>query len=235
MTAPHRTGITTNPIANVRSIALRCKVFGSTVLGFAATFIVSIDASAWSQDPVPVEPTPDAATAPVSDDRFGGAENAPAIEEMSPRLDEAVARGLEHLASLQNEDGSFGRGRFVDNAGIAAICGIAFLADGHVPGRGRYGEVVRRALDHILSKVTETGLIAGDGGHGPMYGHGFATLFLGEVYGMTPEDASVRDALERAVELIVNSQNEEGGWRYNPVPYDADVSVTICQVMALRS
>jgi hypothetical protein len=235
MTAPHRTRITTNPIANVRSIALRCKVFGSTVLGFAATFIVSIDASAWSQDPVPVEPTPDAATAPVSDDRFGGAENAPAIEEMSPRLDEAVARGLEHLASLQNEDGSFGRGRFVDNAGIAAICGIAFLADGHVPGRGRYGEVVRRALDHILSKVTETGLIAGDGGHGPMYGHGFATLFLGEVYGMTPEDASVRDALERAVELIVNSQNEEGGWRYNPVPYDADVSVTICQVMALRS
>ena len=39
----------------------------------------------------------------------------------------------------------------------------------------------------------------------------------------------------KAVELIVGTQNEEGGWRYNPVPYDADVSVTICQVMALRS
>src|SRR5262249_50309292 len=26
-----------------------------------------------------------------------------------------------------------------------------------------------------------------------------------------------------------------GGWRYQPVPYDADISVTICQVMALRA
>jgi prenyltransferase beta subunit len=33
----------------------------------------------------------------------------------------------------------------------------------------------------------------------------------------------------------VDSQNEEGGWRYNPVPLDADVSVTICEIMALRS
>ena len=33
----------------------------------------------------------------------------------------------------------------------------------------------------------------------------------------------------------MGTQNSEGGWRYNPVPFDADVSVTICQVMALRS
>jgi hypothetical protein len=68
-----------------------------------------------------------------------------------------------------------------------------------------------------------------------MYGHGFATLFLGEIYGMSPEDNRVRDALVKAVDLIVGTQNEEGGWRYNPVPYDADISVTICQIMALRS
>jgi prenyltransferase beta subunit len=51
---------------------------------------------------------------------------------------------------------------------------------------------------------------------------------------MNPEDDRVRDALVRAVQLIVSSQNDEGGWRYNPVPNDAVVSVTICQVMALR-
>lgn len=68
-----------------------------------------------------------------------------------------------------------------------------------------------------------------------MYGHGFAALFLGEIYGMNPEDDRVRDALVRAVQLIQNSQNQEGGWRYNPVPNDADVSVTICEIMALRS
>ena len=70
--------------------------------------------------------------------------------------------------------------------------------------------------------------------HGPMYGHGFATLFLGEVYGMTG-DESVKEKLQKAVRLIQKTQNREGGWRYQPVPYDADISVTICQVMALRA
>ena len=68
-----------------------------------------------------------------------------------------------------------------------------------------------------------------------MYGHGFATLFLGEVYGMSLHDDEVRIALGKAVDLIIRTQNKEGGWRYKPVPDDADVSVTICQIMALRS
>jgi len=34
---------------------------------------------------------------------------------------------------------------------------------------------------------------------------------------------------------IIESQNAEGGWRYNPRPFDADISVTVCQMMALRS
>ena len=41
--------------------------------------------------------------------------------------------------------------------------------------------------------------------------------------------------LERAVLLILQSQNKEGGWRYQPVPNDADISVTVMQVMALRA
>jgi hypothetical protein len=147
----------------------------------------------------------------------------------------SVQRGLRFLASLQNDDGSFGRGRFAKHVGITALCGLAFMADGNLPGRGPYGEAVRKALEFVLNHATETGLLATENSHGPMYGHGFATLFLGEVFGMSPEDGRVRDALVRAADLIVNSQNEEGGWRYNPVPYDADVSVTICEVMGLRS
>jgi hypothetical protein len=45
----------------------------------------------------------------------------------------------------------------------------------------------------------------------------------------------VHEALVKSVHLIEQTQNEQGGWRYNPVPYDADVSVTICQIMGLRS
>jgi hypothetical protein len=67
-----------------------------------------------------------------------------------------------------------------------------------------------------------------------MYGHGFATMFLAECYGMSPR-ADLREKLARAVKIIVNSQNREGGWRYQPVRADADVSVTSCQMMALRA
>jgi squalene cyclase len=37
------------------------------------------------------------------------------------------------------------------------------------------------------------------------------------------------------VKIIVNSQNKDGGWRYQPVRADADVSVTVCEIMALRA
>lgn len=161
--------------------------------------------------------------------------------EMTPELDEAVTRGLAWLATQQNADGSFGGGRFGRNVAVTALACIALMGDGNLPGRGPYGEQVRRGMEHLLTNAAETGLIASDGSNGPMYGHGFATLFLGEVYGMTQgggdtrQSERVRDVLVRACRLIERTQNEEGGWRYNPVPYDADISVTITQVMALRS
>lgn len=169
------------------------------------------------------------------------AQNKPLEDEVTPELDESVARGLDALAEMQNPDGTFGSGRFSRNVAVTSLACLAFMADGHVPGRGKYGAVVQKGLESVLTGATETGLIAGDSSNGPMYGHGFATLFLGEVYGMTMAGADTEiarrthDALVRACRLIERTQNSEGGWRYNPVPFDADVSVTICQIMALRS
>ena len=37
------------------------------------------------------------------------------------------------------------------------------------------------------------------------------------------------------MKIIVNSQNKDGGWRYQPVRADADISVTVCEIMALRA
>ncbi len=163
------------------------------------------------------------------------AENRPIENELTEEAHLAIGRGFRYLASQQNEDGSFGRGRYGRNVGITALAAIAFMADGNLPGRGPYAEQVERALEFVLNNSTESGLLAADTGHGPMYGHGFGTLFLAEIYGMNPDDRRVRDALVRAVDLMVGTQNEEGGWRYNPVPYDADISVTITQIMALRA
>jgi hypothetical protein len=171
-----------------------------------------------------------------ADDRSQqGAENNPLANEMTADVHRAVQRGFVYLKSKQNSDGSFGRGRYGRNIAITSLAALAYMADGNLPGRGPYGEEVAEALEFVLDNSTESGLLAKDTSHGPMYGHGFGTLFLGEIYGMNPQDKRVRDALVRAVDLIVGTQNDEGGWRYNPVPYDADISVTICEIMALRS
>jgi Prenyltransferase and squalene oxidase repeat len=169
------------------------------------------------------------------------AQNAAMANEITPELDSAIQRGLAFLITEQEPDGSFGSSRFGKNIAVTALSCIALMADGSLPGRGPYAKQVELGLEFVLSCSTETGLLASESANGPMYGHGFATLFLGEVYGMTRGGGDtalskrVHDALVKACTLIERSQNAEGGWRYNPVPYDADVSVTICQIMALRS
>jgi hypothetical protein len=113
---------------------------------------------------------------------------------------------------------------------------MAWLSEGSTPGRGPYGQELQRATDYLADHCQESGFISVEGAmsHGPMYEHGFATMFLAEVYGMSPRD-DLRDKLAKAVDLIVRTQNDEGGWRYQPRREDADLSVTICQVMALRA
>lgn len=169
-----------------------------------------------------------------------GAQNNPLEQEITPELDAAVSAGIAYLAETQQPDGAWESGRYGKNVAITSLACLALMSDGHMPGRGELGDVVDRGVDFILSTSKESGLITSEANNGPMYGHGFATLFLGEVYGMTPGGDNpradrVHEALVKAVRLIEQTQNDEGGWRYNPVPYDADVSVTICQIMALRS
>ena len=159
-----------------------------------------------------------------------------ARELITPAADKAIEKGLEFLASRQHDDGSFGSGSYRGNAAICGLAGLAFMSGGSTPGRGPYGQQVSACVDYLLANTDGSGFInhPGAGSHGPMYGHGFATLFLSECYGMSrrPE---LRDKLSDAVLLIVNTQNDEGGWRYQPQRLDADISVTICQVMALRA
>ncbi len=155
--------------------------------------------------------------------------------EITPALQAAVGRGLNWLAAKQEADGSFGSdSHYGKHVGITALAGLAFMSDGHTPGRGAHGDVVRRCVDFVLASRSESGLLASETSHGPMYGHGFATLFLAEAYGMAPQP-DLREALRKAVRLIVSTQNDEGGWRYQPVRNDADISVTICEIMALRA
>jgi prenyltransferase beta subunit len=159
-----------------------------------------------------------------------------AAELITPAAQKAIDRGLAFLAKMQHDDGSFGGGGYARNVAVCGLAGMAFMSAGSTPGRGPYGQQVQNCVDFLLANTQASGFIVvqDSSSHGPMYGHGFATLFLAEAYGMTMR-GDIREKLSKAVNLIVQTQNSEGGWRYQPQRRDADISVTICQVMALRA
>ena len=90
-----------------------------------------------------------------------------------------------------------------------------------------------KGLKYLLDKVGADGVFGNATGQ-YMYGHGIATIALAELYGQT-KDENIRGKLNRAIKLIIASQSRTGGWRYRPVSSDADISVTVLQVVALRA
>jgi hypothetical protein len=188
----------------------------------------------------------DAPPAPADDARDALPDGSASKDMITSQADDAIGRGLSWLAARRHRVGSFGTREhgYEGNVAITSLAGLAFMAAGNQPSRGPYGRVVLDALRFVLScenkRGGEPGFLHNPDGtpHGPMYGHGFGTLFLAEVYGMAHDKGvreEVREKLHLAVQLILKSQNGDGGWRYEPHSTDADISVTICQIMALRS
>ncbi|MFN4260221.1 MAG: prenyltransferase/squalene oxidase repeat-containing protein [Gemmataceae bacterium] len=184
------------------------------------------------------------ATQAVSDDAAGPRlpDGSASKDMITPEAQKAIDRGLDYLAANQHANGSFGERQYNGNVAVTSLAALAFMAGGQQPGRGARGRLVYDALRYVLSKEhprTPGFLYHALGSpHGPMYSHGFGTLFLAEVHGMVPDlrlRQETREKLERAVRLIINTQNSEGGWRYQPRREDADISVTVCQIMALRA
>lgn len=153
---------------------------------------------------------------------------ARARDEEAVKIDEPTRRSIDKalawLKDHQQRDGSWG------NTAVTSFALLAFMANGHVPNQGLYAPEVAKGVRNLLAVAREDGYLAGGGN---MYCHGMATLALSQVWGMSG-DEEVKKVLRRAIDLIVKTQNNEGGWRYEPSPTAADISVTIMQVMALR-
>jgi squalene cyclase len=157
---------------------------------------------------------------------------------------QAIDSGLAWLAANQNKDGSwtgkvghkinedYAETREDGHVGVTALACMAFLAGGHLPGRGTYGAVIERGTKFVLSCGKADGYLTHAGTR--MYSHAFATLFLAEIFGMTHRD-DVREKLQQAVDFIVDTQNKDGGWRYVPFAEASDMSIVVCQVLALRA
>src|SRR5262245_28092917 len=85
---------------------------------------------------------------PEDDDR--PPDGSAARDMITPEAQQAIDQGLAYLARHQHQDGSFGAYQYHGNVAITGLAGLAFMAGGHQPGRGTYGDAVTRALKYVL-------------------------------------------------------------------------------------
>ena len=151
--------------------------------------------------------------------------------ETTREAERAAKLGLQWLAANQGRAGNWGS----DDLGLVSVGALAFLSAGHGPGRGLYGDHVRRALDYVVSNAKPSGLLNISNERRDMYNHGLATFVLTQAYGMT-QDKRVARVLDRALKLIAAVQCEDGGWDYTASRQrnGHDLSLAVMQAKALR-
>lgn len=176
------------------------------------------------------------------------------------RVDAAVERALAWLAGQQQANGSFPTLE-TGQPGVTSLSIMAFVSHGHVPGEGRYGMQLERAIDFVLSCQKQNGLVTLLGPEGSLvnrhvpdheigicaaYNHAISSLVLSETYGMSRAERARRIQLtvERSLRVSLAMQrwpkdnaDDCGGWRYidDTDGVDSDLSVTGWELMFLRS
>lgn len=175
------------------------------------------------------------------------------------RVDASVDRALNWLATQQRKDGSFPTIDY-GQPGVTALCVMAFLAHGNMPGHNPHGPRIELAADYVLRCQKQCGLISLLGpdeprlsrlvphsvGETACYDHAISSLMLSELYGMskTTESDRMQKAIGKAIAATLEMQrwpkdnvDDVGGWRYldNANYIDSDLSVTGWQLMFLRS
>jgi hypothetical protein len=168
-------------------------------------------------------------------------------EELSPKVQEAVNKGLDWLAKQQFPDGHWEAQGGQYPMAMTGLSGMAFLMEGSTIKEGKYQQQIRKAVEWFLRRSQPNGLLgnpnlANEGGR-YMYGHGYGLMFLSCVYGEEDDPdrrQKLEDVLTRAVQFTGKSQSSVGGWNYisgadtgNDAGHEG--SVTIVQVQSLRA
>jgi len=160
------------------------------------------------------------------------------------QTDVAVEKAIAFLIGQQRPDGAI-----VDKSHDTTMTALSIMAMASVGIQpvdpGREGQCMKKALEFVLGKdrQDEKGYFGNRDGS-RMYGHGITSLMLTEMLGMgtdAEQDKLIHQRCQKAIDLILSSQKQKkalefrGGWRYDPSSADADLSVTVWQLMALRS
>lgn len=134
------------------------------------------------------------------------------------------------------------------DTGVTALAVLAFLGKLNTVDQGPYSDHVKRALRWLVAQQKTMEWPNGDetsgylGGNATpfagMYCHGMATFAIAEAYAVSKnsEEAEfLRAPLESAINFILATQIDDGGWRYVKGQPDGDMSMFGWQLMALKS
>lgn len=125
--------------------------------------------------------------------RFGGSE----------ATESAVLKGLRWLKMKQADDGHWGQHR----AAVTGLGLLCFLGHGETTESPEFGDQVQKAVEWLVENQIE------GGGWPRKYEHAIATYALCEAYTMTKNKALL-PVIEQATKIIIDGQNDTGGWRY---------------------
>lgn len=152
--------------------------------------------------------------------------------------DDAVIHSLRWLQTQQNANGSW------DKKHEAAMTGLALLAYlGHceTPLSEEFGETVMNATIYLVDLgLKNNGKLASDLKDHWCYEHAIATYALCECYSFSKafmyNIPGLEDVTTQAVQWIINTPNEVGGWNYT---YDEkpryDTSINAWHMQALKA
>jgi HEAT repeats len=157
----------------------------------------------------------------------------------------AIDRGLEWIAQAQSADGHWDAAGGPHSTTLTARAAMALLMEGSTTRQGKYCEHIRRAVDWLVERSQNNGLLADPNDPAQardyMEGHGCAMLFLASVYGREENDGrgkKLEKVLTRAVDFCGQAQLHTGGWSYVSAK-DAgghDVGdLTVTQMQGLRA
>lgn len=144
----------------------------------------------------------------------------------SSSTEDAVLKALRWLKDHQKPEG-YWTGVRAPYTGLALL---AFLAHGETPASPEFGQTVEKAIKWLMSQQNAKGSFSSDS-----YGHAICTYALAEAFAMT-KIMSIREATEKAVKVILDGQQKDGGWFYRYEKGDKwDLSVMGWQIQALKA
>lgn len=159
------------------------------------------------------------------------------------QTEQAVSDGLRWLKRQQQRDGKWSlRGPYSNGAptenqaAATAMALLAFQGAGKLPTSSRddYGREVRKGWLWLLDQQDEDGaFFRRGGGNHRFYTQALCTIALCELLAMT-KDEQYREPATKAVNYLIATQSELGGWKYQPAR-QSDLSVTGWVLMALKS